>query len=221
LNMMMPATPPHTPRETTCGFEPPCTPSTCTPSTCTPGTCTGTPTFETPNSNMPSVCLEKMSSALTLSCIPSSLRSTDDIGAHELPQNLDGWEESLLSFLSYMQAKPRRAVTARSPPRTPSKSQRRKTRDNVSPPPAPMKRRFKSALALALEQDDLVAIVELLAKQPMLATMPFFDGTNELPVMRAVRLACDPAIIQLLLDNGAELNSANISQLHRPAAVRL
>lgn len=66
-------------------------------------------------------------------------------------------------------------------------------------------------LALALEQNDLVTIVEVLAEQPMLATTPFFDGTGEFPVMRALRLGCAPAVLGVLVDNGGDLYNSNSS----------
>jgi hypothetical protein len=80
--------------------------------------------------------------------------------------------------------------------------------ESLSPPPAPMKRRCAgSALARALDQDDVVAVVEILAEQPSLATVPFsdLDGISEFPMMRALRLGCAPEVIHVLSEHGASM----------------
>jgi len=69
---------------------------------------------------------------------------------------------------------------------------------SLSPPPAPRPKRRN--LGQALKEDDLVEVVEILAKQPDIATVRFLD-TAELPLERATRLRCDPTIIMLLKDH--------------------
>jgi len=92
---------------------------------------------------------------------------------------------------------------ALSPPSTPRRNTTSKWRDvSRSPPPAPNQR--KVALGEALEENDLVHVVEILAKHPQLATMPFWDN-NELPLERATRLQCDEHILEFLKHNGADL----------------
>lgn len=65
----------------------------------------------------------------------------------------------------------------------------------------------KVRLGVALEENDLVDVVSILAKNPKLANMPFLDGSNELPLDRAIRLECDDCIIEVLKDNGAQLGN--------------
>lgn len=207
---MIPTTPPRTPRETLCAsfLDQPCTPSTCAPSTCdsTPIEM-GTPNFTTPTTSKSSGYMQKLTSTPTCPCVPSSILPADlEFDTTPLPQDLDAVQTSLLSFLEFMQTQPqRRPVAARSPPMTPTNSLRRQALETLSPPPAPRKRQFKSALATALEQNDLVTVVEVLAERPVLATVPFFDG--EFPVMCALRLGCEPAIISVLCDNGASFRA--------------
>jgi len=54
---------------------------------------------------------------------------------------------------------------------------------------------------LALANNDLVHVVELIAANPKIAITPLCDGTGELPLDRARRLGCEdcePAIIRVL-----------------------
>jgi len=57
---------------------------------------------------------------------------------------------------------------------------------------------------VALTRNDLVEVVEILAKRPELAQMPLGDGTYELPLKRALDLDCDRAVIDVLQGFGAE-----------------
>lgn len=97
-------------------------------------------------------------------------------------------------------------------PTTPRRSPAQRARDaSRSPPPAPKPN--KSSLGKALKENDLVEVVDILAKNPKLANMPLWDGTRESPLERAIRLQCDEMIIQILKDNGAQLsNSENNNQ---------
>lgn len=56
-------------------------------------------------------------------------------------------------------------------------------------------------------------VVEIMAKHPKLAIMPFLDGTGELPLARALRLHCDSVIVQILKDNSAGLHDSQ-EQIH-------
>jgi hypothetical protein len=60
----------------------------------------------------------------------------------------------------------------------------------------------------ALKENDLVDMLDILAKNPKLANMPFWDGSNEFPLERAIRLQCDEVIIRILKDNGAQLSNS-------------
>jgi hypothetical protein len=93
-----------------------------------------------------------------------------------------------------------RAPSPSTPKRSKTQQNRRLSR---SPPPAPQHKKVK--LSQALESIDLLEVVEILAKHPWLATMPFLDdGNDELPLQRATRLHCDEMILEILKENGAE-----------------
>jgi len=92
-------------------------------------------------------------------------------------------------------------------PRTPRRSPAQEARDaSRSPPRAP--KPSKSTLGTALKENDLVEVVDILARDPELANMPFWDGSKEFPLERAIRLQCDEVIIRILKDNGAQLSNS-------------
>jgi hypothetical protein len=91
--------------------------------------------------------------------------------------------------------------------RMPRRSPAQEARDaSRSPPRAPKPN--KSTLGTALKENDLVKVVDILAKNPKLANMPFWDGSKEFPLERAIRLRCDEVIIRILKDNGAQLSNS-------------
>lgn len=51
-------------------------------------------------------------------------------------------------------------------------------------------------------ENDFLDVLYHLNKNPKLANMPL-DGSSEFPMERALRLQCDPMIIQILTENGA------------------
>lgn len=152
-----------------------------------------------------------------------------------VPQVLDKVSMSLMSFLPKMEqdgqhgqeqmpmtwAKlqpPSVPGRCRAPsPSTPKKSAGQQARDvSRSPPPAP--KQTKVQLGQALANNDLVQVVEILAKHPQAATMPFLDdGNYELPLARATRLHCDEMILEILKENGAEFASAENRPMNQMA----
>lgn len=77
---------------------------------------------------------------------------------------------------------------------------------------------------LALANNDLVHVVELIAANPKSAIKALCDGTGELPLDRARRLGCEPAIIRVLEAEGAgnapqdhaeNINPGNDDNVHR------
>lgn len=69
----------------------------------------------------------------------------------------------------------------------------------LSTPPA--RKQCKQNLQLALQNNDLVTVVEILAARPQLASLPLADGTS--PLQCAVDLGCDDMIIELLQHHDA------------------
>lgn len=92
-------------------------------------------------------------------------------------------------------------------PGTPRRSLAQERRDlSPIPPPAPKRKVSRHHVDKALKENDLVEVVDILMKDPKLANVPFFDGTNEFPLGRALRLQCDPMIIQFLEGHGAKIH---------------
>lgn len=83
-------------------------------------------------------------------------------------------------------------------PRTPSPSYC-KSEKIQSPPPAPKQPRLQ--LHLALQNHDLVMLVEILARTPALATLPLVDGS--FPLKRAADLGCEQVFIDILEHHSA------------------
>eukprot|EP00746_Dinoflagellata_sp_MGD_P026412 gnl/MRDRNA2_/MRDRNA2_162282_c0_seq1.p1 gnl/MRDRNA2_/MRDRNA2_162282_c0~~gnl/MRDRNA2_/MRDRNA2_162282_c0_seq1.p1 ORF type:complete len:222 (+),score=43.36 gnl/MRDRNA2_/MRDRNA2_162282_c0_seq1:70-735(+) len=210
---MFPATPPRTPLEmlSSSFVDQPCTPGSTDSSIL--DACMSPCQISTPRTKKANTDLWETSLTPTCPCIPSSIHPDDsDLKKISLPKDLEMAQGSLLSFLSFAAAQPPKPSLQRSagssPPRTPVRAHRRKAQKDVSPPPAPMKRRFAgSTFARALDQNDLVAVVEILAEQPSLSAVPLsdYDGSSEFPITRAMRLGCDPEIIRVLTDNGASM----------------
>jgi hypothetical protein len=73
---------------------------------------------------------------------------------------------------------------------------RRKAKQLTTPPGAP--KRTAPRMDLALEQNDLVRVVEILAQDPMVAINPLPRCRFEDPLGRAYRLDCDQKIIDVL-----------------------
>jgi hypothetical protein len=94
---------------------------------------------------------------------------------------------------NYEQVETPRSPTARF--RTPP---RRRSVEIMSPPQAPKPYSQRERMNRALDQNDLVAVVELLAKNPTLAGVPHAHGCVTDPLVRARHLGCDPAIIDAL-----------------------
>ena len=62
----------------------------------------------------------------------------------------------------------------------------------------------------ALNQDDLTMVVEAIADEPLLTITPLSDGTHtEFPLDRALRLNCQPMIIEILEHNSTNLVETN------------
>lgn len=94
-------------------------------------------------------------------------------------------------------------------PRTPRRSSIKDVEDVFqSPPPAP-KPTGRNHVDKALKEDDLVEVVDILSRNPKLVNMPFLDGSDEFPLERALRLQCDPMIIQILEDFVAKSSDSN------------
>lgn len=91
-------------------------------------------------------------------------------------------------------------------PTTPRRSLGQQQLHLKTPPPAPKHRISKSQMDKALQENDFVEVVDILAKNPRVANMPFFDDSDEFPLGRALRLQCDPMIIQCLEDHGAKIH---------------
>eukprot|EP00746_Dinoflagellata_sp_MGD_P164893 gnl/MRDRNA2_/MRDRNA2_93833_c0_seq1.p1 gnl/MRDRNA2_/MRDRNA2_93833_c0~~gnl/MRDRNA2_/MRDRNA2_93833_c0_seq1.p1 ORF type:complete len:144 (-),score=31.02 gnl/MRDRNA2_/MRDRNA2_93833_c0_seq1:225-656(-) len=79
-------------------------------------------------------------------------------------------------------------------PATPFTPVRARRQPASSPPPAP--KAHRQSLQPALESNDLVMLVEILAKQPELATIRFANG--QLPLRFAMDMGCDASIIGVL-----------------------
>jgi hypothetical protein len=75
---------------------------------------------------------------------------------------------------------------------------RRRSVETMSPPQAPKPYFQRERMDRALDQNDLLSVVELLEKDPMLAKMPLAHGCISDPLVRAQHLGCDPAIIDAL-----------------------
>eukprot|EP00746_Dinoflagellata_sp_MGD_P098933 gnl/MRDRNA2_/MRDRNA2_40193_c0_seq1.p1 gnl/MRDRNA2_/MRDRNA2_40193_c0~~gnl/MRDRNA2_/MRDRNA2_40193_c0_seq1.p1 ORF type:complete len:127 (-),score=26.40 gnl/MRDRNA2_/MRDRNA2_40193_c0_seq1:124-504(-) len=84
-------------------------------------------------------------------------------------------------------------------PRTPIRARRQHA---YSPPPAP-KSHGRLALDSALDSNDLLEVVEILAKQPGLSGMPLANG--RLPLKYAMDMGCDASIIDVLEDRISSL----------------
>jgi len=132
----------------------------------------------------------------------------------KVPEVLDSVSASLMSLLPNSGGEDKLPTTfwnleqssapmqGRFRPFEPCTPRRPKTKESRSrsPPPAPNQKKLK--LGNALEENDLVEVVSILAKNPRLANMPLCS--NELPLDRAMRLHCDDMIIEVLKDNGAQ-----------------
>jgi len=92
-----------------------------------------------------------------------------------------------------------------SSPRSPQK----KSRESTTPPPAP---RTWGSLGLALGRNDLRRAQALLEDDPMLASVPISADPNhplEDPLVQAVRKMCCLGIVELLIDNWADVNQVD------------
>lgn len=88
-------------------------------------------------------------------------------------------------------------------PHTPARGRRQSA---FSPPPAPKPQR-KVFWPLVLARNDVVEVVEILAKLPdptMFTTIPI-PGDGRTPLQFAVDSGCDQVIIDILADHEAEL----------------
>eukprot|EP00746_Dinoflagellata_sp_MGD_P086087 gnl/MRDRNA2_/MRDRNA2_34054_c0_seq1.p1 gnl/MRDRNA2_/MRDRNA2_34054_c0~~gnl/MRDRNA2_/MRDRNA2_34054_c0_seq1.p1 ORF type:complete len:262 (-),score=43.87 gnl/MRDRNA2_/MRDRNA2_34054_c0_seq1:261-974(-) len=210
------STPPSTPRKRTSKMNP-----------TTPSTCDCTPLFTpstAPRRSRTSSSMDELSLSPGFPS-PGQILPGSQWEA-KVPQVLDKVSVSLMSLLPNAQSDGQEQVPnlwgslpqplalpgrLRAPsPSTPKRSPAQVARDlSRSPPPAPHHKTVK--LGKALESNDLLEVVEILAKHPRLATMPFWD-THELPLERATRLHCDEMILDILRDNGA----GNVDAENRP-----
>lgn len=93
-----------------------------------------------------------------------------------------------------------------SPPTTPRVS----TASRMwSPPPAP-RRMPEPALMKALEADDERLLAQCLAEDADAARSVFFDHDFEPPLCYAARMLCKVSMIQLLLENGADVTAVDV-----------
>eukprot|EP00931_Biecheleriopsis_adriatica_P043777 TRINITY_DN2501_c0_g1_i2.p1 TRINITY_DN2501_c0_g1~~TRINITY_DN2501_c0_g1_i2.p1 ORF type:complete len:525 (+),score=88.71 TRINITY_DN2501_c0_g1_i2:77-1651(+) len=94
------------------------------------------------------------------------------------------------------------------PPQTPRTTPSQSTREHPATPGAP-KKPAMPALMQALQSDSVYAVERVLKADPEAAFLPFWDFESEPPLCYAVRRLCDPHIVQLLLDAGAQVDALN------------
>lgn len=148
--------------------------------------------------------LDKVSVSL-MSFLPKMEQDGQHGGAEFKPGSFKPTETMGFSSATWgkLQPPPMQGQSRSPSPSTPKRSADKQARETSrSPPPAPKQKKVR--LGKALEENDLLQVVEILAKHSHLATMPFMDdGNYELPLERATRLRCDEMILELLRDNGA------------------
>jgi hypothetical protein len=133
-----------------------------------------------------------------MSFLPKFPRAPQELGTlHEHDHKMNLW--NAYTSLSSMPGWSSPGATTM--PVTP----RKLTPEAVSPPPAPKK--SMPQLSKALHANDLVTVVEIMAKDPELAGTPLRDqilGPTEFPLEQAERLGCDSMIIEILKHHGAD-----------------
>jgi len=109
---------------------------------------------------------------------------------------------------SRFETPPRRHERGGSRESTPPPITRRST-----PPPMSagwMRSKDRSLLQLALESRSVQGVKNVLAADPAAASVPFMEECYEPPLCFAVRIGNDAAVIELLLQCGADVNEGNI-----------
>eukprot|EP00403_Amphidinium_massartii_P029880 CAMPEP_0178391222 /NCGR_PEP_ID=MMETSP0689_2-20121128/11054_1 /TAXON_ID=160604 /ORGANISM="Amphidinium massartii, Strain CS-259" /LENGTH=478 /DNA_ID=CAMNT_0020011763 /DNA_START=80 /DNA_END=1516 /DNA_ORIENTATION=- len=99
-----------------------------------------------------------------------------------------------------------RLAASVTPPRTP---RRNKERLSFTPPPPPQFIPFPPLLK-AIRQNCQNSVQLALQEDPEAAKFPFFDHSVEPPLCAAIRYHCSNQVIQILLDNGADVNLTDI-----------
>mmetsp|Transcript_50208 Transcript_50208/g.144401 ORF Transcript_50208/g.144401 Transcript_50208/m.144401 type:complete len:296 (-) Transcript_50208:108-995(-) len=105
------------------------------------------------------------------------------------------------------------------PPASPTTP--RRSRESTPPPisrrstPPPMsagwmRGKDRSPLQLALESRSVQGVKNVIAADPAAASAPFMEECYEPPLCFAVRIGSDAAVIELLLQGGADVNEGNI-----------